>query len=73
LGNVERVLRAAGTDLARVVKVSVYLHDLDNFVEFNDIYREFFPRDFPARTTIGAALLGIKVEIDCVAILCQRK
>jgi 2-iminobutanoate/2-iminopropanoate deaminase len=72
LENVERVLQAAGAGLADVVKVNVYLADLANFPLFNDVYREFFPQDFPARTTIGAALLGIEVEIECVARLLKE-
>jgi 2-iminobutanoate/2-iminopropanoate deaminase len=69
LENVERVLHAAGAGLQDVVKVNVYLADLKRFREFNKVYREFFPRDFPARTTVGVDLLGIRVEIECVAVL----
>lgn len=67
--NIERVLLAAAASMADVVKVNAYLSDLDNFERFNEIYREFFPGEYPARTTVGANLLGIQVEIDCIAVL----
>ena len=69
LENVERVLYAADASMTDVAKVNVYLSDLDNFERFNEIYREFFPNEYPARTTVGANLLGIQVEIDCIAVL----
>lgn len=69
LRNVERVLKAAGAGLADVVKVNVYLSDLERFPLFNEVYREFFIKDLPARTTVGANLLGIQVEIEAVAVL----
>jgi 2-iminobutanoate/2-iminopropanoate deaminase len=43
--------------------------DLTRFSEFNEVYREFFQQDPPARTTVGASLLGFLVEVDCVATL----
>jgi 2-iminobutanoate/2-iminopropanoate deaminase len=69
LQNVERVLHSAGASLRDVAKVNAYLADLDDFAKLNEIYREFFLRDYPARTTVGANLLGIKVEIECIAVL----
>ena len=52
-----------------VLKVTVYLDDMDNFGEFNRIYAEYFKADPPARTCIQAGRLpgGIKVEIDVIA------
>lgn len=69
LRNVEIILKAAGTDLAHVVRVNAYLTDLANFQVFNAVYKEFFPDQPPARTTIGCQLNGIQVEIDCMAVL----
>jgi 2-iminobutanoate/2-iminopropanoate deaminase len=65
--NVERILRGVGLDLSDAVKVNGYLADVRRFKEYNDIYREFFPTDPPARTTIGCELVGVEVEIDCIA------
>ena len=69
LENVGVVLRNAGASFADVVRVGIYLADLDDFAAMNAVYAEFFDEPRPARTTIGAALLGIKVEIDCIAVL----
>lgn len=69
LRNVQTILEGAGTNLQHVVKVNSYLTDLTRFQEYNEVYREFFPDGPPARTTIAADLLGILVEIDCIAVL----
>jgi 2-iminobutanoate/2-iminopropanoate deaminase len=69
LRNVQTILKGAGTSLADVVKVNTYLSDVTRFREYNDIYREFFPDGPPARTTVGCQLVGIQVEIDCIAVL----
>jgi 2-iminobutanoate/2-iminopropanoate deaminase len=67
LRNVQTILEAAGTSLDNVVKVNAYVTDLTRFQEFNEVYGEFFQQDPPARTTVGASLLGFLVEVDCVA------
>ncbi len=70
LDNVGRVLEAAGASFADVVRCGVFLADLDDFGAMNAVYQTYFPEPRPARTTIGAALLnGMKIEIDCVAVL----
>ena len=69
LRNLQAILKGAGADLKDVVKVNAYLSDITRFQEYNTIYKEFFPSDPPARTTIGCQLVGIQVEIDCVAAL----
>ena len=67
----DRVLRAAGTDRSRVVSCRVYLQPLDQqtFAAMNTAYEAFFGAHKPSRTTIGAQLLQIDVEIDCIAVL----
>jgi 2-iminobutanoate/2-iminopropanoate deaminase len=69
LSNVASVLSEAGASLADVVRVGVFLADLDDFAAMNEVYARTFPEPLPARTTVGASLPGIKVEIDCVAVL----
>jgi 2-iminobutanoate/2-iminopropanoate deaminase len=69
LKNLEIILKAAGTDLAHVVKVTAYLTDLGQFGAYNEVYKTFFPKEPPARTTVQAGLNGIQVEIDCIAVL----
>jgi 2-iminobutanoate/2-iminopropanoate deaminase len=67
LRNVEAIARAAGGSLRNVVKVSAFLSSIDLFPRFNAVYEgvfDFEPR--PARTTTGAELRNILVEIDAV-------
>jgi len=67
--NLQTILKGAGADLKDIVNVNAYLTDLTRFPEYNEVYKEFFPSDPPARTTIGCQLYGIQVEINCVAVL----
>ncbi len=69
LENVKANLEAHGSSMDRVVKCSVFLADIADFEEMNGVYRELFPANRPARTTIGVAALplGARVEIECVA------
>ena len=69
LRNIEKILQAAGAELSDVVKVSVYLADMQTFAEMNEAYSAFFPDDPPARITVGGAelALGAAVEIECIA------
>ena len=67
--NVQSILKAAGSDLSDVVKCSVFLADIRDFAEMNQVYEEYFGQAKPARTTVNALLpaQGLKVEIDCIA------
>jgi 2-iminobutanoate/2-iminopropanoate deaminase len=69
LQNLRAVLAAAGATLSDVVKTTVYLTDMADFPEFNDIYARYFTHAPPARTTIGVAALprGVRVEVDAIA------
>jgi 2-iminobutanoate/2-iminopropanoate deaminase len=69
LGNIKRILEAAGAALADVVKVSVFLKDGNDFAAMNAVYKEFFGDHPPARTTVAVAFADptMKVEIDCIA------
>jgi 2-iminobutanoate/2-iminopropanoate deaminase len=69
LRNVQTILEAAGSSLDDVIKVNAFVTDLTRFQEFNEVYGEFFRHDPPARTTVGASLLGFLVEVDCIARL----
>lgn len=69
LNNLRAILVAAGSDLTKVVKVSAYLSDVQNFAAFNTVYKEFFHEPYPCRTTVGSSLPGFDVEIDCIATL----
>jgi 2-iminobutanoate/2-iminopropanoate deaminase len=68
--NIESVLHACGATLADVVKVTVFLQDMDEFKAFNAVYAEYFPENPPARSCVQAARLpgDIRVEIEVVAL-----
>ena len=69
LRNLEAVLKEAGTDWSRVVKVTVFLQDLADFAAFNKVYEAHLGGAKPARSTVQVAALpnGAKVEIELVA------
>jgi reactive intermediate/imine deaminase len=68
LRNIQSILAAAGATMADIVKCNVYLADRKDFAAMNEVYREFFPSEPPARTTVEAhPPAEIRVEIDCVA------
>ncbi len=71
LKNLGEVLKAAGTSLENVVKTTVFLADMNDFVEMNEVYSRYFSDNKPARATVQAARLprDAKVEIDCIAIV----
>ena len=69
LANMRHLLESAGSSLERVVKVNILLYDMLEFDNMNRVYREFFPKDAPARTTCGVQLsAGMKIEIECIAL-----
>jgi 2-iminobutanoate/2-iminopropanoate deaminase len=66
--NIKAILEAAGSSLSKVVRVNVYLANLNDFAKMNEVYRRYFSGDFPARTTVGVQLLGgMQIEVDCIA------
>jgi 2-iminobutanoate/2-iminopropanoate deaminase len=69
--NLQAVCDAAGTTLARAVRLTIYMTDLQAFAEVNEVYGSFFATDPPARVTIGVAQLpkGALVEIDAIVAL----
>ncbi|MGQ9925865.1 MAG: RidA family protein [Chloroflexaceae bacterium] len=68
--NIETVLAAAGSTLSKVVKVTVFLTDLNDFQEMNAAYAEFFTHDPPARSTVQVARLprDARIEIEVIAL-----
>ena len=71
LRNVSAVLEAAGTGLDRVVKTTVFLADMNDFIAMNEVYGRFFGEQPPARATVQAGRLprDAKVEIEAIAML----
>lgn len=71
LTNLDAVLRAAGSDFAHVVKVSVFLTDMSEFKAMDEVYEEFFATHGAARSTVAVVALpraGAKILMDCVAV-----
>jgi 2-iminobutanoate/2-iminopropanoate deaminase len=70
LKNLSAVLEAAGSSLERVVKTTVFLADMAEFAEMNEVYGRFFTGQTPARATVAAAGLprDARVEIEAVAL-----
>ena len=71
LHNIAAILNAKNLSLVNIVKLTVYLKDLNDFSDLNEAFKEFFgATNFPARSTVEVAglPLGARVEIDCVAI-----
>lgn len=70
LENIKAILEAAGASLQDVVKCTVHLSDIREFDRYNKIYATYFPGIKPTRTTVQSVLAeGLKVEIDCIALL----
>lgn len=68
--NIKAIVEAAGSTLSKVVRVNVYLANLNDFAKMNEVYRRYFSGDFPARTTVGTQLLGgMLIEVDCIAVV----
>jgi len=70
LMNLQAVLEAAGSSLARVVKTTVYLADMNDFAAMNEVYGRYFDATHPARSTVEVARLprDARVEIDVIAL-----
>ena len=68
LRNVKAILDAAGSSMANIVKTNVYLSDIADFAAMNEVYSAMIPEPYPTRTTVGAQLRGIKVEIEVIAL-----
>jgi 2-iminobutanoate/2-iminopropanoate deaminase len=69
LRNVQAVVEAAGGTLAQAVKVNIYLRDMGDFAELNEIYPDFFPEPRPARTTVQSTLPRMSIEVDAIVAL----
>jgi 2-iminobutanoate/2-iminopropanoate deaminase len=70
INNLEAILRSAGSDLAHVVKTTVYLKSMSDFAAMNEVYGRFFKAAPPARATVEVSRLpkDALVEIDLIAL-----
>ena len=69
LQNMQEILKAAKTDFKHVIKTTVFLTNLADFADMNEVYSQFFQEPFPARSTVQVVALpkGALVEIEAVA------
>ncbi len=70
LENIKAILESIGGSLNNVVKTTVFMVDLGEFSEMNEVYKEYFPNNPPARSTIQVSALpkNVKIEIEAIAI-----
>lgn len=68
--NVQHILESVGLSMAHVVKTTVFLADMNDFADMNEVYADFFAAPFPARSAVAVKTLpkGASVEIECVAV-----
>jgi len=71
MNNVKAVLEAAGSNLSKVVKTTIFLTNMDDFGQVNEVYGSFFTANFPARETVQVTRLPLNanVEISVIAEL----
>ena len=71
LTNMSNILASVGGSMANVVKTTVFLKDMNDFVEMNNVYKTFFNGDCPARAAVQVARLpkDVMVEIEAIAVL----
>ncbi len=72
LKNIEAVLKAAGTDLSKSIKLTVFITNLSNYPELNTVFKKCFDgSDPPARSVVEVSALpkDVLIEIDCIAVL----
>lgn len=70
LNNIKRLLEYIGSDMGKVVKVTVFLKDMACFDDMNKVYKTFFPKDPPARTCVAVKDLpgSFPIEIEAIAV-----
>jgi 2-iminobutanoate/2-iminopropanoate deaminase len=67
LDNLAAVLSEAGSTLSKVMMVTVYLTDMDEFSEMNAVYNEYFTDNYPARATVGVYALAKNAKVEMQA------
>lgn len=70
LDNIRAILKSGGADLDSVIKTTVFLRDMNDFVQMNEVYAEIFGEYAPARSTVQVAMLpkGAIIEIEAIAL-----
>jgi 2-iminobutanoate/2-iminopropanoate deaminase len=73
LGNIEKIVRAAGFEMKDIVSVTVFLADIHEFPDMNKAYKSIMPDPKPARATVQVAALVNNARIEVSAIAVKRK
>ena len=70
LTNLSNLLEAAGTNMDKVVKTTVFIKEMNDFAAINEVYKTFFTTDFPARSCVEVARLpkDVMLEIEAIAM-----
>lgn len=70
LNNIKAILEAAGTTMDKVVKTTVFIKDMNDFANINEVYAEFFTQPYPSRSCVEVARLpkDVKIEIEVIAL-----
>ncbi|XP_031830655.1 reactive intermediate imine deaminase A homolog UK114 [Nomia melanderi] len=68
--NMGHILKEAGSSYDKVVKTTIFLNDINDFAGVNEVYKEFFTDNYPARSTyqVGKLPMGAQVEIEAIAV-----
>ncbi|MDZ4713986.1 MAG: RidA family protein [Cytophagales bacterium] len=68
--NIQEILQAASYDFSHVVKTTIFLKDMNNFPQVNQVYGSYFTENPPARETVEVSRLpkDVNVEISCIAV-----
>ena len=71
LKNLQAILKEAGADFSNVVKTTLFMKDMNEFAQINEVYAEYFGENKPARACVEVARLpkDVKVEIELIAVL----
>ena len=71
LNNIKSICEAAGQSIDDIVKISIFLTDLENFAIVNEVMKEYFAEPYPARATVEVSglPLGVKVEIEAIVLI----
>lgn len=73
INNIKAIVEAAGGSLRNIIKVTVYLKDMNKFKEFNDVYSEYFIEPFPTRVVVEVSNIPANSELEIEAIAFLKK
>jgi 2-iminobutanoate/2-iminopropanoate deaminase len=67
--NLRAILKEVGMDFSHIVKTTIFLSDMDDFIELNEVYESYLSEPYPARSTVAVKTLpkNVRVEIEVVA------